>query len=123
MSVAEAGGGEPLRIDERHVGDVTILQLAGRLVLADGEGPLRGRVSDLVRQGRPRLLLDLAGLTRIDSAGMGMLAATFVTVDRAGGSLKLLRPSERVRQLLKMTKLESMLEVFASEDEALRSFR
>jgi anti-sigma B factor antagonist len=113
----------PLRIDERSVGSVTILELSGRLVLQDGEGPLRDSINNLVSNGRARIVIDLTGVTRIDSAGMGMLAAKYVTVDRAGGSLKLLHPTERATELLKTTRLDSMFEVFGSEDEAVRSFR
>ena len=113
----------PLRIDERSVGGVTILELSGRLVLQDGEGPLRDSINNLVSNGRARIVIDLTGVTRIDSAGMGMLAAKFVTVDRAGGSLKLLHPTERATELLKTTRLDSMFEVYASEDDALRSFK
>jgi anti-anti-sigma factor len=96
-----------VRVSERCVGDVTILELVGRLVLEEGDTALRDQVDALVKRGRVQLLFDMAGVTRLDSAGIGMLAAKHLTARRAGGALKLLHPSHRARHLLQITRLDT----------------
>ncbi len=111
-----------ISITERRVGDVTILELAGRLILEEGEIPLRDCVDRLVAEGRTRLVIDLQGVTRLDSAGIGMLVCKYLTAFRRGGVLKLLHPTIKAEELLHMTRLSTVFEIFESEDEAVRSF-
>jgi len=111
-----------ISITERRVGDVTILELDGRLILEEGEIPLRDAVDRLVAEGRVRIVLDLQRVTRLDSAGIGMLVCKYLTAFRKGGRVTLLHTTPRTDQLLHLTKLLSVLEVFDSEDEAIRSF-
>ena len=111
-----------LRITERRVGDVTVLELDGRLVLEDGEVPLRNAVDQLVAEGRVQVVLDMHGVTRIDSAGIGMLVCKYLTAFRKGGRLKLLHLTSRADQLLRLTKLFTVFEIFESEEEAIQSF-
>lgn len=111
-----------LVITERVVGDVTILRLTGRLVLFEGDAILRQYVDDLVRQGRVKLLLDFAAVTYIDSAGVGMLIAKYLSVRRKGGDLKLLQLTARSLLVMTITKLFTVFETFDSEEDALRSF-
>ena len=111
-----------VRVSERCVGDVTILELVGRLVLEEGDTALRDQVDALVKRGRVHLVFDMAGVTRLDSAGIGMLASKYLTARRAGGALKLLHLPHRVSHLLRITKLDTVFEQFDSEEEALRSF-
>ena len=109
-------------ITERRVGDVTILELEGRLILEETDIPLRDHVNQLVAEGRIRIILDMRNVTRLDSAGIGMLVSKYLTVSGKGGGLKLLRPTLHSRYLLDITKLSTVFEIFESEDEALRSF-
>lgn len=111
-----------LRITEEQVGDVTVLRLAGRLILEEGDVPLRDRVNDLVERGRVRIVIDMRGVTRLDSAGIGMLAAKLVTALRRGGTIKLLHLTERSDQLLGVTRLSTVFDIYVSEAEAIRSF-
>jgi anti-anti-sigma factor len=111
-----------ISITERRIDDVTILELEGRLVLEEGEIPLRDCVDRLVAEGRTRIVLDLGGITRLDSAGIGMLVCKYLTALRRGGVLKLLHPTPRAEELLHMTRLSTVFEIFKSEDEAIRSF-
>lgn len=109
-------------ITERRVGDVTILKLEGRLVLEESEIPLRDYVNRLVADGRVRIVLDMRNVTRLDSAGIGMLVSKYLTACSKGGNLKLLQPTVHSRYLLEITKLSTVFEIFESEDEAVRSF-
>lgn len=113
---------EAMQITERTVGDVTILALAGQLVLDDGDIVLREHVNRLVDQGRVRLVLDMRGVTRLDSAGIGMLVSKYVTTSRRGGSLKLIHLTLRSDHLMQITHLNTVLEMYESEVEAMRSF-
>lgn len=113
---------DSISITERRVGDVTILELDGRLILEEGEIPLRDAVDRLVAEGRIKLVLDLQRVTRLDSAGIGMLVCKYLTAFRKGGRVKLLHPGSRTDALLHLTKLSSVFETFESEDEAIRSF-
>jgi anti-sigma B factor antagonist len=111
-----------MHIGERIVDGVTILDLEGKLVLGEGDRLLRDKVNALVREGRTRLLLNLAGVTYVDSAGLGEIVRSHATVVRQGGALKLLRPDKRLRDLLTITKLVTVFEIFVDEQEAVRSF-
>ena len=110
-----------LQLHERDVGDVTILDLRGQLV-DEGDIPLADWVNGLVRRGRLKILLDFAHVTRLDSTGIGVLISKYLTVQRHGGTLKLLRVGPKALYLLTITKLTTVLELFDSEDEAIRSF-
>jgi anti-sigma B factor antagonist len=111
-----------MTIQERRVGPVTILALRGRLVLDDGDALLRERIDDLVSRGLVRLLIDLSNLDYVDSAGIGVLIAKYLSVRRKGGDLKLLRLSSRTHHALEITHLLTVFETFETEDAALRSF-
>jgi anti-anti-sigma factor len=111
-----------MRIVERRIGDVTILQLIGRLELEDGDGVLRDAVNRQVEFGRLKLVLDMKEVTRLDSAGIGMLVSKLLTVRRAGGTIKILHPTERTNHLMNITKLTTVFEIFTNEEAAVRSF-
>ena len=111
-----------LSITERAVGDVTVLQLSGRLVFFEGDAMLRQKVDDLVRDGHLKILLDLGAVTYIDSAGIGMMIAKYLSVRRKGGDLKLLHLTQRGILVMTITRLLTVFETFDSEEEALRSF-
>jgi anti-sigma B factor antagonist len=111
-----------MKITERRVADVTILQLAGHLELDAGDTVLRDHVNRLVEEGRVNLLLDLTDVTRLDSAGIGMLVGKYLTVKKRGGTMKLLHLTDRTSRLLNITKLATVFEVFEQEDQAIQSF-
>jgi anti-sigma B factor antagonist len=111
-----------MTIAERNVGPVTILALSGRLVLDDGDALLRQRVDDLVGRGRLKIIADLTALDYVDSAGIGVLIAKYLSVRRKGGDLKLLRLSSRTHHALEITHLLTVFETFESEPDAVRSF-
>ena len=111
-----------LQISDRRVDDVTILQPKGRLEAEEGDVVFRDYVNDLVNEGRVNLVVDFQDVTRLDSAGIGMLVAKYMTVRRRGGAIKLLHLTERIAHLMEITRLSSVFEVFEDADEAVRSF-
>ena len=113
----------PMEIVEQRVGDVTILRLKGRLELDDGDIILRNHVDGLVAQGRVNVVLDMTDVTRMDSAGIGMLVGKYMTVKNRGGILRLLHLTDRTSRLLHVTRLETVFDIFEQEDEAIQSFR
>ena len=111
-----------MQIDERRVAGVTILKLSGRLELDDGAEALRDHINQLVDRGRVHVVLDMKNVTRLDSAGIGVLVGKYLTVKKRGGSIKLLNLTERSSRLLQITKLESVFEIFSDENAAVLSF-
>lgn len=111
-----------MQIEERAVGDVVVLDLKGRVTLGEGDQLLKDKVNSLVNQGRKRMVLNLAGVPYVDSAGLGEIVGSYTTVSRQGGSLKLVNLTKKITDLLAITKLLTVFETFESEDEAVRSF-
>ena len=112
-----------MEIVEQRVGDVTILRLKGRLELDDGDVILRDHVNGLVAQGRVNVVLDMTDVTRMDSAGIGMLVGKYMTVKNRGGMLRLLHLTDRTSRLLHVTRLETVFEIFEDENAVLQAFR
>jgi anti-sigma B factor antagonist len=111
-----------LQILERRIGAVTVLVLSGEMLVDDGDLALRQQIHDLLDQGRDKILIDLAAVTHIDSAGVGMMVAKQKTVRDRGGDLKLLHLTSRSQRLLALMKLASVFEAFEDEDAAVESF-
>ena len=111
-----------MQIEERAVGDVVVLDLKGKITLGEGDELLKDKVNSLVNQGHKKIILNLAEVPYIDSAGLGEVVRTYTTVSRQGGSLKLLNLTKRITDLLSITKLLTVFETFDSENEAIRSF-
>ena len=111
-----------LSIDEREVGDVTILVLSGQLVLDDGDLALRRRIHELVDRGRIKIVLDMAAVTYIDSAGVGMVVGKLKTVRERGGDMKLLNLNLRGLRVFGMTRLLFVFDTFETEEMAVKSF-
>jgi anti-sigma B factor antagonist len=109
-------------IEQRAVGGVTVLDLNGKLALGDGDGLLRDKVHSLVFQGLKEIALNLGGLSYMDSAGLGELISVHSTATRAGGHIKIFNLTKRVNDLLAITKVLTVFDVFDSEQEALKSF-
>src|SRR5262245_30028724 len=114
--------GSKLTITEREAGDVTILALTGAILIDDGDLEIKRRVHELMARDRFKLLIHLAGVTHMDSAGVGMLAAKAKTVRERGGDLKLLSPTPREQRLFHTMKLHLMFETFDDEEQAIQSF-
>jgi anti-sigma B factor antagonist len=109
-------------IEERAMGDVVVLDLKGRVTLGEGDQLLKDKVNSLMNQGKKKIVLNLAGVPYVDSAGLGQIVGTYTTVSRQGGSLKLANLTKKITDLLAITKLLTVFETFDSENEAVRSF-
>ena len=112
-----------LDVKERQAGDVTILDLSGDVRIGEGAVALRDSIRNLADQGKTKLLLNLAGVKYMDSTGVGELIANYTTVTRQGGQLKLLSLTERIQNLLVITKLLTVFDSYENEAEALKSFQ
>ena len=111
-----------MQIEERNVGDVVVLDLKGKVTLGQGDELLKDKVNSLVNQGHRKIILNLADVPYVDSAGLGEIVRTYTTVSKNGGSLKLLNLTKRITDLLAITKLLTVFETFDAESEAVRSF-
>jgi len=111
-----------LKIDTREVAHVTILDVKGRIVLGDEIGDLRDAVRSLVADGTKKIILNLAEVDYIDSSGVGELVGCFTTVRNAGGELKLLKLSQKVQDVLYVTKLYTVFDIREDEFTAVKSF-
>ena len=112
-----------MKVEERAIGDVTILAVEGRMTVdASQDERVADKVRALLRQGRKQIVLDLAGVSHIDSSGLCDIVMAYTTTIRRDGSLKLLNPTPRVRDLLRITKLRTVLDAYDSEADALASF-
>src|SRR5436190_19882227 len=111
-----------MQIQERAVGDVMVLDLKGKITLGEGDELLKDKVNSLINQGQRKIVLNLAEVPYLDSAGLGEVVRAYTTVSRQGGSLKLLNLTKRITDLLAITKLLTVFETFESENDAVRSF-
>jgi anti-sigma B factor antagonist len=111
-----------MQISERAVGDVMVVDVKGKITLGEGDELLKDKVNSLINQGQRKIVLNLAAVPYLDSAGLGEVVRAYTTVSRQGGSLKLLNLTKRITDLLSITKLLTVFETFDSEDEAVRSF-
>ena len=112
-----------MQIEERSAGDVTLLDLKGKMTLGEGDELLKDKINSLIHQGQKKLLLNLEGVPYIDSAGLGEIVRTYTTVSRQGGSLKLVNLTKRITDLLAITKLLTVFETFDSEKDAVASYQ
>jgi anti-sigma B factor antagonist len=110
-------------VKERQAGDVTILDLSGAVRIGEGSVGLRDAIRGLADGGKRKILLNLAGVNYVDSSGIGELIANYTTVSRQGGQLKLLNLTEKIRNLLVITKLLTVFDSYDNEAEALKSFQ
>ena len=111
-----------LTATSRQSGGVTIIDLNGRLTLGDAAELLRGTVVKAA-ENNPRIILNLAGVSYMDSAGLAEMVSAHASVVRRNGTIRLLKVQERLRDLLRMTRLNTLFDMFEDEDEAVRSFR
>jgi len=112
-----------MQISDRQVGDVTIVDISGKVVLGDGGDMIvKEKFVGLVQAGRKKLIANLAEVSYVDSAGLGAIVHSYSSVTKEGGKLKLLNASKRIRDLLSITKLLTVFELYDSEADAVKSF-
>ena len=111
-----------LKLNTRTVKGVTIVDCNGRIVFGEESALLRDTIKQLIKESN-QIVLNLGGISYIDSGGLGTLVALYTTARNAGGSVKLARLTQRVGDLLQVTKLLTVFEVYNSEEEAVESFR
>lgn len=111
-----------VKLNTRQVGDVSVIDVAGRITLGEGSSALRDTLRGMVAKGQKKVLLNLGEVSYIDSSGIGELVSGFTTVTNSGGQLKLLNLTKRVKDLLQITKLYTVFDVHEDEAGAIRSF-
>jgi anti-sigma B factor antagonist len=111
-----------LKLQQRQVGDVVVLDADGRITLGEGASTFRDKLAELQSKSELKLLLNLEGVSYLDSSGLGELVSGFNSITESGGTLKLLNLNKRVHDLLQITKLYTVFDVFEDEAAALRSF-
>jgi anti-sigma B factor antagonist len=111
-----------MKLSSRVAGDVTILDLEGKILLGEGDVVVKQAIDGLLTKGRKRFLLNLAKVPYIDSAGLGQIIRCFTAIRKAGGTLKLLSPNPKVIDLLTVTKLVNVFDWYNLESDALGSF-
>jgi anti-sigma B factor antagonist len=111
-----------IQLSTRQVGDVRVIDVVGRITLGEGASTLRESIRDLVTKGNKKILLNLGDVSYIDSSGIGELVSGFTSVANQGGVLKLLSLTKRVKDLLQITKLYTVFDVYDDEATAVRSY-
>ena len=111
-----------VKLSTRQVGDVSVVDVAGRITLGEGSSALRDLLKDMVGKGQKKILLNLGEVTYIDSSGIGELVSALTSIANQGGQLKLLNLAKRVKDLLQITKLYTVFDVHDDEAGAIRSF-
>ncbi len=111
-----------MELQERHIGNVVVIDISGQLALADGSVPLKDKINSVLNEGSRNILLNLGNVSYIDSGGLGQLVSSFTSVTRENGSLKLLNLGKRSKDLLAMTKLLTVFDTYDAEHEAVDSF-
>jgi anti-sigma B factor antagonist len=112
-----------LNIKERQAGDVTILDMDGKITIGDGNVALRSAIRRLIEEGKKKILLNLGGVSYVDSSGIGELVSSYTTIQREGGQLKLLNLTQKIQDLLGITKLLTVFDTYDEESKALNSFK
>ena len=112
-----------LALTERQIGTVTVLDLVGKLTIDHDAQRLKDKINSLIQQGRTQIVLNLTDVSYIDSGGLGQLVASYGSVAKTNGGLKLLGVSKRNHDLLSITRLVTLFDAYDSEKEALESFR
>ena len=111
-----------LYIHERRAGDVAVLDLKGRIRISGGTLALHRSIRCLVEEGKTKILLNLEGVSHIDSSGLGELISSYITLSNKGGQIKLVHLTDRLRDIMIITKLLTVFDVYDNEPDALASF-
>ena len=112
-----------IKLSTRQVGDVSVMDVAGRITLGEGSSALRDALRDMVSKSQKKILLNLGDVNYIDSSGIGELVSAYTTVRNQGGELKLLNLTKKVHDLLQITKLYTVFDVKDDEATAIKAFR
>jgi len=112
-----------LSIASREVDGVTVLDLSGRITLGEGSVQLRDAIRDLIGKGERRILLDLGDVNYIDSSGLGEMVSAYTSAKNQGASVKLLKLTKKVHDLLQLTKLYTVFDIYDDEASAIASFK
>jgi anti-sigma B factor antagonist len=111
-----------MTITERKSGDVTILDVEGKILLGEGDVQLKRKIDELIERKETKLVVNLANVPYMDSGGLGEIVRSYTTVKRAGGDLKLLNATKRISDLLTITKLITVFEMHDDEAASVKSF-
>lgn len=111
-----------LNISERQAGDVTILDMDGKVTIGEGSVALRSAIRRLLGEGKKKILLNLGNVSYVDSSGIGELVSSFTAVNKEGGQLKLLNLTQKIQDLLAITKLLTVFDVYENESDALGGY-
>jgi anti-sigma B factor antagonist len=112
-----------LDIRERQAGDVTVLDMSGKITIGEGSVALRSAIRRLLEEGKKKILLNLAGVGYMDSSGIGELVSSHTAISKEEGQLKLLNLTDKLESLLAITKLLTVFDVYENESEALNSYK
>ncbi|HSR69502.1 MAG TPA: STAS domain-containing protein [Acidobacteriota bacterium] len=112
-----------MKIEERKISGVTILDVSGKITIGEGSAEIRNKVRQLLEQGDKDILLNLGEVSYVDSSGIGELVSCYTTVTNQGGQLKLLNLTRKMRELLAITKLLTVFDDYKEEGAALASFK
>ncbi|MBA3323093.1 MAG: STAS domain-containing protein [Pyrinomonadaceae bacterium] len=112
-----------LNVAERQAGDVTVLDLSGKITIGEGSVALRSAIRRLIEEGKKKILLNLGSVSYVDSSGIGELVSSFTTLNREAGQLKLLNLTQKIQDLLAITKLLTVFDTYDDESSALNSFK
>src|SRR6267142_5437921 len=112
-----------LNMKERQAGDVIILDMDGKITIGEGSVALRSAIRRLLEENKKKILLNLAKVGYIDSSGIGELVSSYTAINKEAGELKLLNLTQKIQDLLTITKLLTVFDVYESEEEALASFK
>ena len=111
-----------MQIAERSAGNVKVLDLSGQITFTQGDQLFKDKIHSLVHQGHKNILVNMANVNHVDSAGLGELVGAYTTVTKAGGSMKLVGLTKRLHDLLAITKLLTVFDTYESEQDALKQF-
>ena len=112
-----------LNIRERQAGDVTVLDMDGKITIGEGSVAMRSAIRRLLEEGKKKILLNLGGVSYVDSSGIGELVSSYTTIQREGGQLKLLNLTQKIQDLLGITKLLTVFDTYTEESQALNSYK
>lgn len=111
-----------MKVSSRETGGVEVIKLEGKITIGSGDTQLRDTITQALNDGKNNILLDMSGVTTIDSSGIGELVGAFTTVTNRGGKLKLLHLPKKVNELLHVTQLITVFEVYEDESQAVASY-
>ena len=111
-----------MQMTEKNVDGVTILAISGRITLGEASHQVRTKLKDLLAEGKTRLVLDLADVGYIDSAGLGTLVAGYTSARNGGANMKLANLTKKLKDQMHITKLVTVFDVYDSVEDAVKSF-